>query len=244
MSLGNTMYTLSQAGNARSETRTAAFTSVSGRNTILAGLRDLADLMGNAFLEHDNWKRVIPEADRRKRALTSLFYFMAAVVNRYGHIVVTMEAGRRVGYTTFMENRDREQVSFRRVFRCGELPRALTFLFALKPRELAAMRGFASAIDEFERANGHDTNGLHLYSTAVDPARKGQGMMKRSFAWAEARLKAAGFTSYSLETTDPANLPVYERFGLTLVDTVAIPGTDRNVWFLRKGLEAGASNVL
>jgi hypothetical protein len=35
---------------------------------------------------------------------------------------------------------------------------------------------------------------------------------------------------------------VYERFGLTLVDTVAIPGTDRNVWFLRKGLEAGLKN--
>jgi len=201
-----------------------------------AGLRELAELMSDAFLEHDNWKRVIPDADRRKRALTSMFFFMAAVINRYGHIVVTVDDGKRVGYTTFMEHADREQVSFCRVLLCGALPRALAFLFSLKPRELAAMRGFTVAIDVFQKTRAHDPRGLHLYTTAVAPARKGQGIMKRSFAWAEQRFKAAGFTSYSLETTDPSNLPVYERFGLKLVATSAIPGTDRNVWFFWKGL--------
>jgi GNAT superfamily N-acetyltransferase len=201
-----------------------------------SGLRDLSELMGDAFMEHDNWKRVIPDARRRKRALASLFYFMAAVVNRYGHIVVTVEDGKRVGYTTFMEHADREQVSFRRVLLCGALPRALAFILALKPRELAAMRGFTAALDDFQNARPHDPRGLHLYTTAVDPDRKGQGLMKRSFAWAERRFKAAGFSSYSLETTDPANLPAYERFGLRLVATSVIPGTDRSVWFFWKGL--------
>ncbi len=208
-----------------------------------AGLRELARLMGGAFLEHDNWKRVIPEPERRKRALTSMFHFMAAVINRYGHIVVTMDDGRPVGYTTYMEDRDREQVSFRRVLLCGALPRALAFLMSLKPRELAAMRGFTVAIDEFQKSQGHDPQGLHLYTTAVDPARKGQGIMKRSFAWAEERFMAAGFTSYSLETTDPANLPVYERFGLRQVASSVIPGTDRSVWFYRKDLATSPSGI-
>lgn len=201
-----------------------------------AGIRDLAGLMGEAFLEHDNWKLVIPDPDRRKRALTSMFLFMAAVVNRYGHIVVTMDDGQPVGYTTFMENRDHEQVSFRRVIRCGALPAALAFLMSLKPRELAAMRGFAAAIEDFQKGHTHDPLGLHLYSTAVSPARKGQGIMKRSFVWAEKRFKAAGYTSYSLETTDPANLPVYEHFGFQLVYRSTLPGTDRSIWFYWKAL--------
>jgi GNAT superfamily N-acetyltransferase len=204
-----------------------------------AGLRELAGLMSDAFMEHDNWRRVIPDTARRKRALAAMFHFMAAVVNRYGHIVVTMDGGQRIGYTTFMVDADREQVSFRRVLRCGALPSAVVFLLALKPRELAAMRGFTAAIDDFQATRGHDRNGLHLYSTAIDPVFKGQGLMKRSFAWAEERFKTAGFTSYSLETTDPANLPVYGRFGLELVATSAIPDTDRNVWFFRKRLGLG-----
>jgi hypothetical protein len=72
-----------------------------------AGLRALAELMSDAFMEHDNWKRVLPEAARRKRALYALFSFMASVINRYGHIVVSVDGGRPVGYTTFMENADR-----------------------------------------------------------------------------------------------------------------------------------------
>jgi len=201
-----------------------------------AGLHGLSELMSDAFLEHDNWKRVIPDADRRKRALAALFFFMASVVNRYGHIVVTIEEGKPVGFTTFMEQSDHEQVSFRRVFLCGALPSALAFILALRPRELAAMRGFTAAIDDFQKSRSHDPRGLHLYTTAVAPAYKGHGFMKRSFAWAEQRFRSAGFTSYSLETTDPANVPVYEHLGLHLVSASTIPGTDRSVWFYWKAL--------
>jgi GNAT superfamily N-acetyltransferase len=192
--------------------------------------------MSDAFMEHDNWKRVVPEPARRKRALNALFSFMASVINRYGHIVVSVESGRAVGYTTFMENADREQVSFRRILRCGALPAALGFLLSLKNRELASMRAFSSSIDEYHRGMRIDPRGLHLYTTAVEPSLKGRGIMKRGFAYAEERFKEAGFGSYMLETTDPANLPVYERFGLALRSQAAMPGTGRSVWFFSKEL--------
>jgi GNAT superfamily N-acetyltransferase len=201
-----------------------------------AGLQALAALISDAFMEHDNWKRVLPEPARRKRALYALFYFMASVINRYGHIVVSMDGDRRIGYTTFMENSDREQVSFPRVLRCGALAQALAFLLAMKPQELASMRAFSSSIDQYYGEAGHDPRGLHLYTTAVEPALKGRGIMKRSFAYAEERFKAAGFSSYMLETTDPANLPVYERFGLSLMAQKTMPGTERSVWFFSKTL--------
>lgn len=201
-----------------------------------AGLRDLASLISDAFMEHDNWKRILPEPARRKHALYALFYFMASVINRYGHIVVSVDGGRCVGYTTFMENADREQVSFRRILRCGALPQALSFVFTLKHRELASMRAFSSSIDEYHSSARLDPRGLHLYTTAVEPSLKGRGIMKRGFAYAEERLKAAGFSSYMLETTDPANLPVYERFGLRLTAQLTMPGTERSVWFFSKDL--------
>lgn len=200
------------------------------------GLRALAELMSDAFMEHDNWKRVVPEPARRKHALNALFFFMASVINRYGHIVVSVESGRPVGYTTFMENADREQVSFRRILHCGTLPHALSFLFTLNPRELASMRAFSSSIDEYHHRASIDPRGLHLYTTAIEPALKGRGIMKRSFAYAEEHFKAAGFGSYMLETTDPANLPVYERFGLALTGQATMPGTGRSVWFFSKDL--------
>jgi len=200
------------------------------------GVRALAELMGLAFTDHDNWKRVIPDADRRRRALTRMFRFMGSVVNRYGHVVVTVEDGRKVGYTTFMENRDREQVSFRRVVRCGALGHALGFLASLRPAELAAMRSFTATIEGAYGDLNLDTRGLHLYTTAVEPALKGRGLMKRSFAYAEDRFRTAGFSSYFLETTDPANLPVYERFGLKLIRSATMPASGRSVWFFHKTL--------
>jgi GNAT superfamily N-acetyltransferase len=107
---------------------------------------------------------------------------------------------------------------------------------ALDSQELASMRAFSSSIDEYHRGMRIDPRGLHLYTTAIEPALKGRGIMKRSFAYAEERFKAAGFGSYMLETTDPANLPVYERFGLTLTGQATMPGTERSVWFFSKDL--------
>lgn len=199
-------------------------------------LRALATLISDAFMEHHNWKRVIENPRRRKRALYALFYFMATVINRHGHIVVRMYEGRIIGYTTFMENADKKQVTFWRVLCCGGLPWALVFISRLRPRELASMQSFNSAIDAYYGGKNIDHTGVHLYTTAIEPQLKGRGLMKASFAYAEERLKAAGFSSYMLETTDPANIAVYHRLGLGLVDTRIMPGTDRSVWFFIKAL--------
>jgi GNAT superfamily N-acetyltransferase len=204
------------------------------------GVARMAALMGEAFMEHQNWKGLIPDPGRRSRALCALFGFMGAVVNRHGHVVVVVEDGREVGYLTFMENRDREQVSFLRVVLCGGLPAALRFLAALRPRELAGMAAFGSAVSKDHgpegAGGGPDPGGLHLFTAAMDPALKGKGIMKRAFAWMEARFAQEGYSSYMLETTDPSNLPVYMRFGMELSGSAALPGQGRQVWFFRKAL--------
>jgi len=201
------------------------------------GIRDFADLMSDAFMDHENWRHVLQNPKRRKRVLCHLFAFMGAVFDRHGHIVVAIGGDRRpIGYITFMENRDRAQMSFGRIVGAGGLGHGLAFLACLGPRELAGMSAFNRAVKMFYTGYNADPSGLHLYNTGIDPALKGKGIMKRAFAYADARMAEAGFTSYFLETTDPANIPVYERFGLEEFATVPIVGSERALHYFRKAI--------
>jgi GNAT superfamily N-acetyltransferase len=201
------------------------------------GVEAFADLMSDAFMGHENWSHVLEDPAKRKRVLYHLFGFMGAVFDRHGHIVVaTGEDGRPVGYITFMENRDHAQMSFGRIVGAGALGHGLAFLFGMGPRELAGMSAFNRAVKKFYAGYNADPTGLHLYNTGVDPTLKGKGIMKRAFAYADARLAEEGFTSYFLETTDPANLPVYNRFGLTEFATFPIAGSDRVLHYFQKSI--------
>jgi GNAT superfamily N-acetyltransferase len=201
------------------------------------GIRAFADLMSDAFMGHENWSHLMLDPGKRKRVLYHLFAFMGAVFDRHGHIVVaTGEDGRPIGYITFMENRDRAQMSFGRIIRAGALGHGLAFLAGLGPRELAGMSAFNRAVKAFYTGYDADPSGLHLYNTGIDPDLKGKGIMKRAFAFADARLAEAGFTSYVLETTDPANIPVYKRFGLVEFATVPIAGSERALHYFRKNI--------
>lgn len=199
-----------------------------------AGVAALADTLAAAFMEHDNWHRVVPRPEARRRALRALFGFMGAAIDRYGHVVVAVADGRPVGYVTFMEDRDAAGVNFARVVRAGGLGDALRFLVALKPRELAGMRALERAVARFERGRARDPGCLHLYSAGILPEYKGRGLMKAAFRHAEARFAELGFSSYRLETTDPANLPVYAAFGLGRVGDEPLGDSGRLVHFLER----------
>lgn len=201
-----------------------------------AGVAALADTFTDAFMGHDNWLRVVPRPEARRRALRALFGFMGAAVNRYGHVVVAMADGKPVGYVTFMEDRDPVGVTLSRVLRSGGLGDALRFLSALRPRELMGMRALERAVARFERGRDRDPSCLHLYSAGILPAYKGRGLMKAAFAYAESRFAELGFSSYRLETTDPANLPVYAAFGLERVGEEALGDKGRLAYFMEKRL--------
>lgn len=198
------------------------------------GVATMAATLAEAFMEHDNWVRVVPRPEARRRALRALFGFIGGVVDERGHVVVAVAEGRPVGYITFMENRDRAGVTLPRIVRTGGVGDVLRLLAALRPRELAGMVAFETAMARFHRDNPPDPQGLHLYSAGVLPAWKGRGLMKAAFAFAEARFREAGFASYVLETTDPGNLPVYEAFGLSRLGELAMPGSNRPAWFLER----------
>lgn len=201
---------------------------------------NLADTLGRAFCNHANWRAVIADEPRRVRALTSFFRFMAPVIARDGLLFVVPHRNDPVGYITFMPAADAEQISLRRIIRAGVLGTALGFVARLRPGEMAAMQRFNRLVAAHEhelRANPRVDHLAHLYFTGIEPASMGRGIMKRAFARAETRLCELGYSGYVLETTDPANLPVYERFGLTCAGEQSIPGEARSVWFFEKYLD-------
>lgn len=152
-----------------------------------------------------------------------------------GRVVVALEGDRAVGYITFMDEADLVQVSPLRVALSGGLPAALRFALCLKPAELAVMRSFGDIVQARYRSRGADPRSLHLYTAAVEPASQGKVVMRRAFAYFERRFKDLGFSSYELETTDPANIPVYLALGMKAADEATLPG-GRGLWFFTKEL--------
>jgi GNAT superfamily N-acetyltransferase len=73
----------------------------------------------------------------------------------------------------------------------------------------------------------------HLAFLATDPAQQGRGLARRLLKHVLDRCDADGLAAW-LETTDPVNPPIYERFGFTTVahlDQAAwLPG----VWVMRR----------
>lgn len=199
------------------------------------GVEAMAALMTEAFMAHANWRALIPDERRRLRALRALFRFMGGVAARYGRVVVVFEDGRAVGYITFMDEADRIQVSPMRVALTGGLPAALRFALCLRPAELAVMRAFGDIVQERYAAQGGDSRGLHLYTAAVEVASQGRGVMRRAFGFFEHRFKALGLRYYELETTDPANIPVYLALGMVASGEATLPG-GRGIWFFKKEL--------
>ena len=198
------------------------------------GVAAMAETLAAAFMAHDNWIRVVPRPAARRTALRALFGFMGAAIDRHGHVVVAMADGRPVGYVTFMEDRDAKGVTFGRVVGAGGFADALRFLAALRPRELLGMRALERAVARFERGRARDPACLHLHSAGVLPEWKGRGLMKAAFRYAETRFAALGFSAYRLETTDPANLPVYAAFGLERVGEEPLGGSGRMAYFLER----------
>ncbi len=205
-----------------------------------AELNAMACLLARAFLRHRNWVVVIPEEDRRRALLTHFFRFMGAVIQEAGILVVVGNRADPLGYITFLPSSDTQGISLSRLIRARALRYALRFAFGLRPRELASMSRFSRAVSR-HRSDLDRATTAHLYFTGIDPQSMGKGIMRRAFAQSEAFLHQAGYTAYELETTDPGNLPVYDRFGLTVVSESVLPNSERKIWFLERHLTGDAT---
>lgn len=72
----------------------------------------------------------------------------------------------------------------------------------------------------------------YLSTIGVDPDYRRQGLAGQLLRPALARAQAAGLPCY-LETHDPVNVPLYERFGFRVCEERAVRGGPVHVWGMR-----------
>ncbi|MFD9885031.1 GNAT family N-acetyltransferase [Streptomyces alboflavus] len=86
-----------------------------------------------------------------------------------------------------------------------------------------------------ELAAEHGPKEPHWYLAVVgaDPAAQGQGHGSALLRSGLAKADADGLPVY-LESSKPANIPVYEHFGFTVLGEVELPGGGPALWAMRR----------
>ncbi|MEU2791605.1 GNAT family N-acetyltransferase [Streptomyces sp. NPDC007100] len=89
--------------------------------------------------------------------------------------------------------------------------------------------------DAVEAAAKHTPTEPHWYLAVIgaDPAARGQGHGAALLRSGLAKADAAGLPAY-LESSKPANLPVYEHFGFTVREEIQLPGGGPVLWSMRR----------
>lgn len=174
----------------------------------------IAGVVADAFADEPYWCWAVPEPARRARAVAA---FYGADLDEFvarGLTDVVLEGERVVAAAVWCRSTDPP---------AGE--RGLAAVGAADPEAADAAARALAAMSGMVPPEPH----LYLDVLAVVPDRQGAGLGSRALAAGLARADATGSPCY-LETTRPANLPLYERHGFARRTTLA--WADLHVWGL------------
>lgn len=191
-------------------------------------LEDMAYLMSNAFLFHENFLYLIPNEKRRKKATLNIFLMMYKVINKYGYIFVVEEDNKNVGYITFMDE-SKSTMSFMNVLKTKGIRNFLKFLYYVGMKDVWK---FITYLKVFKKLN-HSSNdkAIHLYSTGIEKEFRGKGLMRVAFTKSFDYLKDLGYSKIELETSDSSNLSIYEKMGFLMTQRVQSKNKNQTIWF-------------
>lgn len=91
------------------------------------------------------------------------------------------------------------------------------FQRTMDPSRLETVIGVVTEKDKFHPDEPH----WYLHMIGVDPQQQGRGFGAALLRHALERVDAEHLTAY-LESSNPANVPIYERFGFEVVATVTV----------------------
>ena len=178
----------------------------------------MADIMSDSFLQHTNWVKRIPNDVKRKKLINNLFVIMFNVISEYGYIFEVSKDNKIVGYITYMDPSDKEQISFRRILKTKSFKYIIRFLFQLTPKILKSM------VDYMSVYNSHvinDNKTIHLYSTAILKEYRGKGIMGNALRNSFEYFFNNGYNKISLETSDKSNIVIYQKLGFIITEVIS-----------------------
>lgn len=189
-----------------------------------ASLLDAAAVtLARAFDTDPMFEWIFPDPTERARALGHLFRVPLRYGLRRGHVVQS-----DVAKAVAIWARPGRTVTPMEMIRAGMI--AATFRVGFRP-----ICKFIGAMDALEKIHARRVSGPHWYLMllGVDAELQGQG---RGAALVREGLDGAdreGLPSY-LETSEPRNLPFYERLGFKVVEATRLGTGGPEAWVMRR----------
>ncbi|HEY1389771.1 MAG TPA: GNAT family N-acetyltransferase [Ktedonobacterales bacterium] len=182
-------------------------------------VRRIAALFARAFQDDPLMRYAIPDAQRRRRLLPRLMRLNVRYGCRYGEVYCTPEY---TGAAIWLPPGDATYTLWRML--CAGMFVAPLRLPWPVLRRLAAVESRAQSLHERYAPDPH----WYLAQIGVEPALQRQGIATRLLRPMLARIDSARLPCY-LETENPANIPIYQRYGFQVAAEDAVPDGPR-IW--------------
>jgi GNAT superfamily N-acetyltransferase len=177
-----------------------------------ADVEPLAEVMARAFYDDPPFVWMLPEPRTRHVRARRLF---AAILRDgglgHGGVQVAVEDGAVVGGAIWLPPGRWNPPAIRQLLSLPRYVRALGRRFGPASTLSAALAG----------AHPREPH-WYLYAIGVEPARQGQGIAGSLLRSRLGRCDLEGQPAY-LESSKPANVPLYEHFGFRPTGTPALP---------------------
>jgi ribosomal protein S18 acetylase RimI-like enzyme len=175
--------------------------------------RRIAALFARAFQDDPLMRYAIPGAQQRRRLLPWLMGLNVRYGCRYGEVYTTSE------YTGAALWLPPGQTAYTlwRMLRAGMFAAPFRLPWPVL-RRLASVESRAQTLHERYAPDPH----WYLAQIGVEPALQRQGIASRLLRPMLARADAAGLPCY-LETENPANINIYQRYGFGVAAEDAVP---------------------
>ncbi|MFP5319894.1 MAG: GNAT family N-acetyltransferase [Acidimicrobiia bacterium] len=183
---------------------------------------EAADALAASHAEYPAFRHVFPDPRRRARALRPFFLATVADAVPFEAVYAAVDGPRVLGAAVWLPPGAFPWSAWRKA---RAAPAFLRVLLA-DPRHFGA---FAKVGANAEKAHPEEPHWF-LEVLGIRPEAQRQGLGTRLVEPALARADAAGLPCL-LETSDPANVAFYERFGFTVADAALtlVPGGPTHV---------------
>lgn len=180
----------------------------------------VAVILARAFQDDPLMRFAMPDGDERRSVLPWLISFNVRYGCHYGEVYAT--PGFR-GAVIWLPP-EHPRFTLWRMMRAGMLAVPFQLPWSVIQR-LMLGEGTAAALHE------RCVRGPHWYLSqiGVDPLHQCQGLASRLLWPMLTRIDASGLPCY-LETENPVNISLYQRFGFQVVGEDAVPHGDLHIW--------------
>lgn len=187
-----------------------------------------ARVLAEAFAEDEHTVGLLPAGDRHRRLVAMFTLSVSETLRAGGHVWLArdIDDGRLLGAAVWQApGESRGPLS--------EVREAASYIRIYGPR-------FRDAVTTYRTADAHRPRVPHWYLAEIgaSPDARGRGVASALIRHRLAVADARGYGMY-LESSSPANVPIYQRFGFGEIGPIPARGTAPLIGMWRPATTAG-----